>query len=267
MDTTKFTNNDDHASKTTANITMFNAAKRAASQSPRPVHIGARLVPIFCANETDAAQSLSLSICHALAQTAASHGETVLMLDIAGGTLMEKAGIITGTSLGDVLHRNGQLRDAKYIDKNEHFTAANAGDASLEDLLGSIAALSLNYDWVFVAVEAGCTPAHVRLAAAADGAVMNFMSTGDQFMRAYWMMDAIRARAPKFDPLMLVHGPQAESFEAYDMFSATIGEFLGAAPALGGIVEPHDQSSSLAAVLLSAMRVEADVTALKRARP
>lgn len=213
-----------------------------------------RLVPVFAANEDDAGASLAVQTTLALSQAAAARGETVLMLDVIDGALMHNAGIITGKTLGDVLYRGANIRDAKYISHNEHFTAACAGDANLEALLGTLAALSLSYDWVFVAVQPGCSPAHVCLASASDTALLGYSSQSDMFMRAYWMLDAIRARVPKFDPLMLVHGEEASGFETYDMFASTVREFLGAPPALGGILETPHAASDLAATLLESLR-------------
>ena len=230
--------------------------RASARSNTRP---SGRLVPVFGAHEDLACDKLV----HALSKTAAARGETVLMLDCMDGALMKAAGIVVGKTLGDVLYRGADIRDAKYVSHNEHYTAASAGDADLDALLGSLAALSLKYDWVFVAAEAGCTPAHVRLAGAADTALLTFSSHSDQFMRAYWMLDAIRARAPKFDPLMIAQGPQADSFETYDMFRHTAAEFLGAPPALGGILETGQEAFDLAPTLLESLRHE--TVRLKRA--
>ncbi len=219
-------------------------------------HSAGRLVPIFSAHADEEETALIVSTTLALAKAAAARGETVLMLDILEGELMDAAGIIHGITLGDVLYRDADIRDAKYISHNEHFTAAYAGDASLTDLLGSLAAMSLNYDWVFVGTPAGCTPAHVCLAGAADTAILGYSSQKDLFMRAYWMLDAIRARAPKFDPLMLVHGDETSGFETYDLFAGTVREFLGAAPALGGIVEVPKDAHAIAPTLLACLEQE-----------
>ncbi len=222
---------------------------REYSKDYRPT---GRLVPVFAAHDDLSTNALVF----ALAKTAAARGETVLMLDAMDGALMKSAGIITGVTLGDVLYRDAHIRDAKYISHNEHFTAASAGDANLEALLGSLAALSLKYDWVFVGAEAGCTPAHVKLASAADSALLAFSSASDKFMRAYWMLDAIRARTPKFDPLMIVQGAESESFETYDLFAGSVREFLGAPPALGGILETPSSANEIAPALLESLRAE-----------
>jgi MinD-like ATPase involved in chromosome partitioning or flagellar assembly len=211
-----------------------------------------RLVPVFAAHDGLSGTSLAFE----LSKAAAARGETVLMLDLVDGALMREAGIVYGKTLGDVLYRKADVKDAKYISQNEHFTAACAGDATLDALLGSLAALSLKYDWVFVGVEQGCTPAHVRLASAADTALLAYASETDRFMRAYWMLDAIRARSPKFDPLMIVEGEEAEAFETFDMLVSTVREFLGAPPALGGILETPNDTAMLAPTLLESLRQE-----------
>ena len=76
-------------------------------------------------------------------------------------------------------------------------------------------------------------------------------------MRAYWMLDAIRARVPHFDPLMLVQGDETEGFETYDLFAGTVREFLGATPALGGITQSPEETHLIAPVLLACLREEA----------
>jgi len=205
-----------------------------------------RLVPVFAAS--DGLQDCDL--CLRLSKAAASLGETVLLLDAKDGLMMKTAGIIYNKTLGDVLYRDAPLKDAQYITANEHFTAAACGDAPLEDVLGSLATLSLSYDWVFVATETGCTPAHVRLSAAADTSILTYGSEGDKFMRAYWMMDAIRARHPKFDPLILSSGPRSESVESAVMLTETVREFLGAPPPYAG----HFDDTHLEMRLLDQMR-------------
>lgn len=213
-----------------------------------------RLIPVFAVDEGLRNADLVL----ALSKTAAARGETVLMLDQMGGRLMDKAGIMVGATLAEVLDGSASMSDAKYINHNEHFTAVSTGGADLDVILGSLAAMSLSYDWVFIGARPGCTPAHIRLAGAADAALTVYDSGGDKFMRAYWMLDAIRARVPKFDPLMIAQiskeGNEAEGFETYDLLAGTVRDFLGAAPALGGILENADSASDLAPALLEALR-------------
>lgn len=215
---------------------------------------GRRLVPVYAVDEDLCSAELVLG----LSKTAASRGETVLMLDQMGGRLMKKAGIIVGASLADVISGDAQMSDAKYVNSNEHFTAVSTGGADLDTVLGSLAALSLSYDWVFIGTIAGCTPAHVRLAAAADASLLMYHADGDKFMRAYWMLDAVRTRVPKFDPLMIAalakNGDEADGFESYDLLAGSVRQFLGAAPALGGILESPDMAAYLAPVLLEALR-------------
>ncbi len=189
-----------------------------------------RLVPIFAASEGMSQDDLALS----LSKLAASRGETVLMLDTEDGALMKRAGIIYNKTLGDVIYRGADLGDVKYVTSNEHFTACACGDAPIDAVLGSMAALSLSYDWVFIAMTAGCTPAHVRLAAAADVGILTYDTQGDKFMRAYWMMEAVRARAPRFDPLILSTGPAKDAVETALMLSDTLRSFLGAPPPYAG---------------------------------
>ena len=114
----------------------------------------------------------------------------------------------------------------------------------------------MKYDWVFVGTESGCTPAHVKLASAADTALLGFSAQSDRFMRAYWMLDAIRARAPKFDPMIVIEGDETEAFETYDLFAGTVREFLGAPPALGGILEVPQSALDIAPALLESLRQE-----------
>lgn len=200
-----------------------------------------RLVPIFAASEGLAQDQLALS----LSQLAASRGETVLMLDTQDGALMKRAGIIYNKTLGDVIYRGADISDVKYVTSNEHFTACACGDAPIDAVLGSMAALSLSYDWVFIAMTAGCTPAHIRLAAAADVGILAYDTQGDKFMRAYWMMEAVRARAPRFDPLILSTGPADSAVDTALMLSETLRSFLGAPPPYAGHIDDIDMQARL----------------------
>jgi len=185
-----------------------------------------RLIPVFAANPDLGQAQTTL----ALAKAAAARGETVLMIDCQNGALMNAAGIIYNKTLSDVFFRGAEMRDVKYVTSNEHFTVAAAGRMSLGVLLGSLAALSLEYDWVFVGTEAGCTPAHVSLAGAADTSLICYSAESDKYMRAYWMMEAIRRRHPDYDPMLMSFGPQKDANETALLLIETVKEFLGAPP-------------------------------------
>ena len=209
-----------------------------------------RLVPIFAASDIEGQLELAL----ALGRKAASNGETVLMLDCQNGALMEAAGIIYNKTLYDVLYNDADLRDVKYVTSNEHFTAASAGQADLDTALGSLAALSLSYDWVFAVPPVGCTPAHVRLAAAADISLLTYDTQSDRFMRAYWMIEAVRRRAPKFDPMLLSMGPRKDAVETALMLTDTVREHLGAPPPYLG----HGPDGPIAERLLGQMKDQSE---------
>lgn len=220
-------------------------AARAAYKSDDYLPAG-RLVPVFAASDIDGQSELALK----LGRHAASFGETVLMLDCNSGAMMGAAGIIHNKTIYDVLHDGADLRDVKYITSNEHFTAAAAGNADLDEALGSLAALSLSYDWVFVVPPAGCTPAHVRLASAADVSLLAYDTASDNFMRAYWMIEAVRRRDPKFDPVVLSMGGRADAVETALMLTDTVREHLGAPPPYAG----HAEDGPVAERLIDRMR-------------
>lgn len=192
-----------------------------------------RLVPVFSANESINAAALTLS----MAKFAAKRGETVLMVDCQDGALMKEAGIIYGKSLSDVLFYGADLRDATYVTSNEHFTAIAAGDATLMAVLGSLAAMSLDYDWVFVGTKPGCTPGHVRLAGAADHSLLAYDTEADHFLRAYWMIEAVRRRHPKFDPHIMSMGQKKTAVATAFALSELVADILGARPPYVGHME------------------------------
>lgn len=205
-----------------------------------------RLVPVFSANEIEGQSDLALK----LGRHAASFGETVLMLDCNDGAMMDAAGVIYHKTIYDVLYNGADLGDVRYITSNEHFTAAAAGKADLDTALGSLAALSLSYDWVFVVPPAGCTSAHVRLASAADVSLLAYDTASDNFMRAYWMIEAVRRRDPKFDPVILSMGDRSEAVETALMLTDTVRENLGAPPPYAG----HAEDGPVAERLIDRMR-------------
>ena len=205
-------------------------------------HPAGRMVSLLCSEGgVESVYELALK----LGRKAASLGETVLMLDACDGELMKAAGIIYNKTLSNVVFEDVPLCDALYITSNEHFTATATGEMALEEALGSLAALSLSYDWVFVVPSEGCTPVHVRLAGASDISIMSYDTQGDQFMRAYWMLDAIRRRSPKFDPFMVSTGDMSDAVETALMLSDTVRDHLGAPPPYAGHIEDLHLDSRL----------------------
>ena len=210
-----------------------------------------RLVSLFTASgKSETVSKLAVK----LGRKAASFGETVLILDAVDGALMDQAGIIYARTLDDVVKGTASVEDALYVTSNEHFTAGAVGTSSLENALGLLAALSLSYDWVFVVPKSGCETGHVRLGQASDVSVMAYDTQGDQFMRAYWMVEALRRRAASFDPLLLSTGSKGDAVETAFMLSETIREHLGAPPPYAG----HAEDLCLATRLLEQMRAHAD---------
>jgi len=206
-----------------------------------------RLVPVLSANPVDFDL---IDTALALGRKAASYGETVLILDCNGGQTLNRAGVIYQKTLADVLSGEAQLRDALYVTANEHYNAVALGDIPLDKALGSLAALSLEFDWVFVVAKPGCTSAHTRLAAAGDICLLGYDTNRDDFMRAYWMIEAVRRRAPKFDPYILSCGDMGEAVETALMLSDCVRDHLGAPPPYAG----HVMDENLETRLLGQLR-------------
>jgi len=226
--------------------------RQSSEELGRPEYEPAcRLVSLFtpCDN-CDETIELALK----LARKAASYGETVLILDAVDGALMNQAGIIYARTLEDVANGNAQETDVLYVTSNEHFTAGALGEDYLDKSLGLIAALSLSYDWVFVVPKAGCETAHIHLGQASDVSIMTYQTNSDRFMRAFWMVDALRQKSPKFDPLILSTGEKSDAVETALMLSETIREHLGAPPPYAG----HSDDLHLESRLLETLRERAD---------
>jgi len=202
-----------------------------------------RLVSLFtpCDN-CDETIELALK----LGRKAASYGETVLILDAVDGALMNKAGVIYARTLEDVTNGTAEEKDALYVTSNEHFTAGALGEDYLD--------VSLSYDWVFVVPKAGCETAHIHLGQASDISIMTYHTQSDRFMRAFWMVDALRRKSPKFDPLILSTGEKSDAVETALMLSETIREHLGAPPPYAG----HSDDLHLESRLLETLREKAD---------
>ena len=229
---------------------LTSSVARSGRGERRSYDPACRLVSLFTASgDCEKTSDLALS----LGRKAASFGETVLILDAIDGKLMDRAGIIYSRSLDDVAKGTAALRDALYVTSNEHFTAGTVGEAGLENALGLLAALSLSYDWVFVVPKAGCEADHVRLGQASAVSVITYDTQGDQFMRAFWMVDALRRRASGFDPFILSTGEKSDAVETAFMLSETIREHLGAPPPYAG----HSDDLHMETRLLEKMRKQA----------
>ena len=226
---------------------LTNSLPEKGGIKPASYEPACRLVSLFTAS------GASEDICDfalKLGRKAASLGETVLILDAIDGDLMNQAGIIYARTLTDVIEKTDALQDALYVTSNEHFTAAAIGEGGLETAMGLITAMSLSYDWIFVVPHAGCETGHVKLGQASDLSVISYDTDADQFMRAYWMVDAMRRRSPNFDPFVLSTGQKSGALETALMLSETIREYLGAPPHYGG----HSEDLHIEARLLEQMR-------------
>ena len=206
----------------------------AAAQPTAEYRPAGRLVGVICAAQDPSCHSQLLGATLRLARRASSRGETVLLLDGTDGALMERAGVLYGRTLDDYLAGRCALRDAMFVTANEHFNAAVLSPDGLADALGTLAGMSLSFDWVFCVGPAGLSPAQARLAAGADTCLLGYDTRADGFMRAYWAMEAVRRRRHRFDPLTLSLGPLDEAVDTALMLRDVVRDHLGAPPPYAG---------------------------------
>lgn len=209
-----------------------------------------RLVGVLCAAEEPSCHAQLLSATVRLAREAASRGETVLLLDGTDGDLMEEAGILYSRTLEHFLAGACELRDALFVTANEHFSATVIHPDNLSEGLGTMAALSLSYDWVFAVGPAGLSPAQAALAAGSDICLLGYDTRVDGFMRGYWTIDAVRRRNRLWDPITLSLGPTVDAKETAQMLREVVRDHLGAPAPHGG----HALDAALPTDVLAMMR-------------
>ncbi|WP_298916682.1 hypothetical protein [uncultured Algimonas sp.] len=225
-----------------------------APRPAQPYRPAGRLVGVVCAAEEPSCHAQMLDATLRLARKAASLGETVLLLDGTDGALMEAAGVLYSRTLDDFIDGHCELRDALFVTSNEHFSAGVIGSDRLPDALGTMAGLSLNYDWVFAVGPAGLSPAQATLAAGADICLLGYDTRIDGFMRAYWTIDAVRRRNRRWDPLTVSLGPREDAAVTALMLRDVVRDHLGApAPYVG-----HAMDNGLPASALDKMRTATD---------
>lgn len=193
-----------------------------------------RLVGVICAADEPSCHAQLLSATLRLAREAASRGETVLLLDGTDGALMEAAGILYSRTLDDFIDGRCDLNDALFVTSNEHFSAGVINSERLSDTLGTMAGLSLAYDWVFAVSPAGLTSAQASLAAGADICLLGYDTRIDGFMRAYWTIDSVRRRNRLWDPITLSLGPLEDAAVTALMLRDVVRDHLGAPTPYGG---------------------------------
>ncbi|GLQ21060.1 MinD/ParA family protein [Algimonas porphyrae] len=215
-----------------------------------------RLVGVLCAAEEPSCHAQLISATLRLAREAASRGETVLLLDGTDGALMEEAGILYSRTLEHFLAGACALRDALFVTANEHFSATVLHPDNLSEGLGTMAALSMSYDWVFAVGPAGLSPAQACLAAGADTCLLGYDTRVDGFMRAYWTIDTVRRRNRMWDPVTLALGPTRDATETSQMLREVVRDHLGAPAPHGG----HALDSRLPGDVLGLMRDMTDRT-------
>lgn len=191
-----------------------------------------------------------------LARAQSALGRSVLLIDCGQNPLADILGITLKSTLSQVIETGAALSSAIHITPCANYALCCAGQTDLGALLGLIAAQTLNYDCVIVAAPPGCTPAHIRLTCAADNSIMLFDSRSDRFMRAFWMLDAIRERAPRCDPFMVGVGDGAAVQEAYDLLAHTVRDYLGAPPPLALAVPDTELAPQCGHVLIRLMQGE-----------
>lgn len=198
-----------------------------------------RLVSVLCAATEPSCHAQLISATLRLARKAASLGETVLLLDASDGALMEQAGVLYSRTLDDFIAGNCALRDALFVTSNEHFSAGAISDSGLATALGTMAGLSLNYDWVFCVGQMGLTPIQAQMAVGSDTCLLGYDTRTDGFMRAYWIIDAMRRRLQSWDPVSLSLGPINEAAETALLLRDVVRDHLGAPPLYGGHALDH----------------------------
>ena len=216
------------------------------TQSAQSYHPAGRLVPVLGASDGADAVGLALR----LGRFAASLGETVLILDGCDGEVMERAGVIHARTLQDAIWGECALRDCLYVTANEHFSITALGDMPMGGAVGTFAALSLQYDWVFAVPESGLSSASARLAAGADATVLAYESEPEAAMRAFWMIDSIRSRNAAFDAHTVSFGDPSLAVSSALMLERHVREHLGGAPLYAG----HESDRDRVETLLESMR-------------
>lgn len=234
------------------------ADKRVPTE--QPYHPAGRLVGVICAAEEPSCHAQLIDATLRLAREAASRGETVLLLDGTDGALMEAAGVLYSRTLDDYMDGNCTLRDALFVTSNEHFSAGVIRPEGLADALGTVAGLSLSYDWVFAVGPAGLSPAQACLSAGADICLLGYDTRVDGFMRAYWTIDSVRRRNRLWDPVTLSLGPMADSVETALMLRDIVRDHLGAPTPYGG----HALDAQLPVSVLEKLRTATDRQAIIR---
>ncbi|MGB3457463.1 MAG: hypothetical protein WBG08_10700 [Litorimonas sp.] len=230
------------------------------NRSLAPYVPAGRLVGVICAAEEPSCHAQMLDATLRLAREAASRGETVLLLDSTDGALMEAAGVLYSRTLDDFIDGTCELRDALFVTTNEHFSACVVSPDRLSDALGTMAGLSLSYDWVFAVGPAGLSPAQAGLAAGADICLLGYDTRADGFMRAYWTIDSVRRRNRRWDPVTLSLGPLEDAAVTALMLRDVVRDHLGAPTPYGG----HALDAKLPVAVLEKMRAASDRTAVAR---
>lgn len=231
------------------------------SQPLAPSYVPAgRLVGVLCAADEPSCHAQMLSATLRLAREAASRGETVLLLDGTDGALMEAAGVLYSRTLDDFIDGKCELSDALFVTSNEHFSAGVINPERLSDTLGTMAGLSLDYDWVFAVGPAGLSSAQASLAAGSDICLMGYDTRVDGFMRAYWTIDAVRRRNRLWDPVTISLGPLEDAAVTALMLRDVVRDHLGAPTPYGG----HAMDAGLPVAVLDKMRVITDRARIAR---
>ena len=217
-----------------------------------------RLVPVLAAHAGADTPGLALR----MGRFAASLGETALVLDARGGEVLRRGGIVAARTLAQATRGECALRDCTFVTANEHFCAAELGDLSVGEAAGTLAALSLDFDWVFAVPPVGLSRGTAKLAAGADATVLAFdaEAEGDQgagdgdapWLHPFWVVEAVRARHARFDPHVVAYGGKGRALEAALALDGAVRARLGGP----GLFAGHEGDPDRVEHLLDAMRAQ-----------
>lgn len=120
---------------------------------------------------------------------------------------------------------------------------AELSGENVSRLAAGLSSMALQYDQIVLDLGAGVEPNCMRLARAADKAVMVVTDEPTSMTDAYAFIKVLRGYAPKVEPLIAIN--QAETRPAgqrtFEAISKACERFLGFTPKLGGVVMRDDK--------------------------
>lgn len=182
------------------NLGNFNSVTGNLEQVIPSEDIG-QFVSIFSANKELPLKKLAL----ALANGVKEYGHQAIILTEFSEEIFQMISSDSGETYTEVQIDKLNSIDLETLDDNAStIYVCNTKSIALEDIPFKYSFLKKKFHWVFACHSDGCTPSHIKLLSNSDSSLLLYSTISDEFMRAYWFLEAVSRKGISLGNTLLI---------------------------------------------------------------